>query len=79
MEAQPHDRKPFELLNAKYRHYDYEFERYWHFFQAFGRVGYDPSTPAEVCARRSGSSRPWLTTEPPPEHHRGGANPLLLS
>jgi hypothetical protein len=51
MEAQPHDRKPFELLNAKYRHYDYEFERYWHFFQAFGRMGYNPNTPAEVWRR----------------------------
>jgi hypothetical protein len=51
MEAQPHDRKPFDLLNAKYRHYDYEFERYWHFFQAFGRMGYNPSTPAEVWRR----------------------------
>lgn len=51
MEAQPHDLKPFDLLNAKYRHYDYEFERYWHFFQAFGRVGYNPGTPAEVWRR----------------------------
>jgi hypothetical protein len=42
MEAQPHDAKPFELLNPKYRYYDYEFERYWHFFQVFGRIGYNP-------------------------------------
>jgi hypothetical protein len=51
MEAQPHDRKPFELLNPKYRYYEYEFERYWHFFQTFGRVGYDPDVPAEVWHR----------------------------
>ncbi len=51
MEAQPHDAKPFDLLNPKYRYYDYEFERYWHFFQAFGRMGYNPSTPAEVWRR----------------------------
>jgi len=51
MEAQPHDIKPFDLLNAKYRYYDYEFERYWHFFQVFGRVGYNPDTPAEVWQR----------------------------
>jgi len=51
MEAQPHDAKPFELLNPKYRYYDYEFERYWHFFQVFGRVGYNPNTPAEVWQR----------------------------
>jgi hypothetical protein len=48
MEAQPHDRKPFELLNPKYRFYDYEFERYWHFFQVFGRVGYNPDVTAQV-------------------------------
>jgi hypothetical protein len=46
MEAQPHDAKPFDLLNPQYRYYDYEFERYWHFFQVFGRIGYDPKTPA---------------------------------
>ncbi len=51
MEAQPHDMKPFELLNAKYRYYDYEFERYWHFFQVFGRMGYNPDTPADVWQR----------------------------
>jgi hypothetical protein len=51
MEAQPHDAKPFDLLRPSYRYYDYEFERYWHFFQAFGRVGYDPGTPADVWHR----------------------------
>ena len=51
MEAQPHDRSPFALLNPKYRYYDYEFERYWHFFQVFGRLGYNPQTPAEVWQR----------------------------
>lgn len=48
MLAQPHDAKPFELLNPKYRYYDYEFERYWHFFQVFGRVGYNPETSPEL-------------------------------
>lgn len=48
MEAQPHDAQPFDLLNPAYRHYDWEFERYWHFFQTFGRIGYNPNTPAEV-------------------------------
>lgn len=48
MEAQPHDMEPFDLLNPKYRYYDYEFERYWHFFQVFGRLGYNPETPPEV-------------------------------
>jgi hypothetical protein len=51
MEAQPHDMKPFELLGAKYRYCDYEFQRYWHFFQAFGRIGYNGDTPPEVWQR----------------------------
>ena len=52
MQAHPHDQRPFELLNKPYRYYDWEFERYWHFFQVFGRVGYDPDMPAEVWDRQ---------------------------
>ncbi|MGA2497109.1 MAG: hypothetical protein ABSH20_05180 [Tepidisphaeraceae bacterium] len=48
MEAQPHDAKPFDILAPQYRYTDYEFERYWHFFQSFGRIGYNPRTPADV-------------------------------
>jgi hypothetical protein len=48
MEAQPHDTKPFELLNPQYRYYDWEFERYWHFFQVFGRTGYNPEVTSDV-------------------------------
>ena len=48
MLAQPHDTIPFDLLKSQYRYYDYEFERYWHFFQVFGRIGYNPETPSEV-------------------------------
>ncbi len=48
MEAQPHDQPPFELLRPERRYYRWEFERYWHFYQVFGRVGYNPNTPAEV-------------------------------
>ena len=48
MHAQPHDAKPFDLLKPAYRYYDYEFQRYWHFYQTFGRLGYNPATPAEV-------------------------------
>jgi len=48
MEAQCPDLPVFDLMPAKYRYYDYEFERYWHFYQVWGRVGYDPDTPAEV-------------------------------
>ena len=51
MEAQPHDARPFDLLKPPYRYDDYEFERYWHFFQVFGRLGYNPDTPPEVWQR----------------------------
>jgi hypothetical protein len=48
MASHPHDQKPFDLLRPEYRYYDHEFERYWHFFQVFGRIGYNPNTPPEV-------------------------------
>lgn len=48
MEAQPHDAKPFDLLNPQYRYYNWEFERYWHFFQVFGRIGYNPQTSTDT-------------------------------
>ncbi|MCK4276780.1 MAG: hypothetical protein KAX78_09720, partial [Phycisphaerae bacterium] len=51
MQDHPHDAKPFELLKPRYRYYDWEFERYWHFYQVFGRVGYNPDTPPEVWQR----------------------------
>jgi len=51
MEAQAPGMKPFDLMPAKYRYYDYEFERYWHFYQVWGRVGYNPDTPPEIWQR----------------------------
>lgn len=51
MQDHPHDKKPFDLLREEYRYYRWEFERYWHFFQVFGRVGYNPKTPPEVWRR----------------------------
>ncbi|MDB4926698.1 hypothetical protein [Mucilaginibacter sp.] len=48
MEAQAHDAKPFELLKPQYQYYDYEFERYWNFFQMFGLIGYNPKTPTDT-------------------------------
>ena len=40
MASQPHNEPPIPLLNDGYRYYDYEFQRYWPFFFAFGRIGY---------------------------------------
>jgi len=51
MLGEPHDAEPFELLTPAYRHYDYEFERYWHYYQVWGRVSYDPSVSSEVWER----------------------------
>ena len=48
MEAQAHDAETFNLLNPSYAYYDYEFERYWHFFQVFGRLSYNPNTSPEI-------------------------------
>lgn len=51
MLARPHDEAPFALLNPPYRHDQWEFERYWHFYQVFGRLGYHRDTPAEIWER----------------------------
>jgi hypothetical protein len=51
MASQPHDMPPFELLSPPHQYYDYEFERYWHFYQVFGRIGYNPDTSADVWTR----------------------------
>lgn len=48
MEAQPHNEMPFELHNKPYHFYEYEFERYWYFYQTFGRVSYHSASAAET-------------------------------
>lgn len=51
MEAQPHDQKTFELLRPSSQYYRWEFERYWHFYQVFGRISFNPKTPPEIWQR----------------------------
>jgi hypothetical protein len=51
MLGEPHDAAPIDILNAPYRYYRYEFERYWHFYQVWGRLTYAPDTPNEVWDR----------------------------
>lgn len=46
-----HDAPPRPIHNPKYRHYDYEFERYWHFYQLWGRLTYNPDTPPDTWTR----------------------------
>jgi hypothetical protein len=64
MLGEPHDKAPWPFLNQKYRTGEYEFERYWHFYQAWGRVAYNPQTPSEPWerefARRFGTAGPEL-------------------
>lgn len=59
MASHPHDLAPIPILNPPYRYYDYEFQRFWPFFMAFGRMAYNPATPADVWiqqfARRFGN------------------------
>jgi hypothetical protein len=44
----PHDARPVNFLNDKYRYTDYEFERYWAFYRVMGRLSYNPDTTADV-------------------------------
>lgn len=64
MLGEPHGDKPIDILNAPYRYYDDEFERYWHFYQVWGRLTYDPNAPSEIWerefARRFGSAAPHV-------------------
>jgi hypothetical protein len=51
MLGEPHDAEPRDILNPQYRYYDYEFERYWHFYQLWGRLSYNPATPSALWER----------------------------
>lgn len=51
MLGEPQDEKPLEILNPKYRYYDYEFERYWHFYRVWGRLTYNPKADPDVWTR----------------------------
>lgn len=52
MASQPHIQAPIPTLNPQYRYCDYEFQRYWPYFMAFGRFAYDPATPQETWDRQ---------------------------
>lgn len=51
MNGSPHGAAVTPLLNPDYRYYNYEFERYWHFYQLVGRLAYNPNTPDELWDR----------------------------
>jgi hypothetical protein len=52
MASKPHDQPPVELLNPHAQYYDEEYQRYWAFFFAFGRIGYNPKTPGEAWQKQ---------------------------
>ena len=54
MVTRPHNDEPFELLDPKYKYYDYEFERYWHFYQVFGRLGYNSDQTPDIWQKEFG-------------------------
>ena len=64
MVTMPHKDKPFELLAPQYQYYDYEFERYWNFFNVFGRIGYNlnqsPTVWQKEFERRFGKAAPYI-------------------
>ena len=51
MLGEPHDEKPLDILNPGLKYYQYEFERYWHFYQVWGRYTYNPAAPRELWER----------------------------
>jgi len=80
MEAQRPDAEPFQLLHPNYRSYEYEFERYWHFYQVWGRVGYNPKTPSDVWDHefraRFGDAGPYLERA---LHRASGVLPMIVA
>ena len=60
----PHNAEPFDLLDSKYKYYEYEFERYWHFFQVYGRLGYNPYQAPDIWHKefenRFGAAAPFI-------------------
>ena len=43
-----HEGPDYDVLSQDYQYYDWEFERYWHYYQVFGRLGYNTD------------SQPWV-------------------
>src|SRR6185437_9760475 len=49
--GEPRNTQTRDFLNARYRYFDWEFERYWAFYRVWGRLMYDPNTPSDVWER----------------------------
>ncbi len=48
MLGEDHESEPRALLNEGYNTFNYEFERYWHYYQVWGRVSYNPEITGEL-------------------------------
>jgi hypothetical protein len=48
MHGEAHDATPIPILTPAYRWYDYEFERYWHYYRVWGRLTYNRDTTPDV-------------------------------
>ncbi|WP_143525131.1 hypothetical protein [Labilibacter marinus] len=46
-----HDTKPHQIHTSKYQYYDYEMERYWHYYQLWGRLSYNPEANPSIWER----------------------------
>ncbi len=51
MLGEQHDAPVRDVHNPAYRHYDYEFERYWHFYRVWGRLTYNPKAEPATWTR----------------------------
>ena len=52
MLGEPHEKKPGPLFQPGAAPYEYDFERYWPFYLVWGRVSYNPRTPAAARSRK---------------------------
>ena len=48
MNGSAHEKVVTPLINPEYQCYRYEFQRYWHFYQVMGRIGYNAQTPSDT-------------------------------
>ncbi len=81
MEAQRPEMPVFDLMPERYRYYDYEFERYWHFYQVWGRVGYNPQASPEIW-RHEFQRRVGAAAAPHVEaglHRASGVLPMIVA
>jgi hypothetical protein len=48
MNGSKHDAEVTDLLNPDNSYYQYEFQRYWYYYQVMGRVSYNPEIASDI-------------------------------